>query len=504
MPKNFEEQAKEFKMFANRKTILVAITVISATSALLGRGQSTATLTQQVNQRNTIGVLVATPATGITFGSSVNFAYQMYTAGAPAPTADTVQFFDGSTAIGSPVAITEIAASNLLPYSQVNTSNGWTTSGTPATVSPNALGGPDGSSNTASSIGFPDSTSAVLYAVPSSTIYAGQTLTLSFWVQSPTAASLTMGITDSPHVSASRTGSCIAAGGSTWQRCTLTYAFPAGNGFAVSITSAGASAQSVNIWGAQVEEAAQAGPYVSTIGTAWPTGAQAGTASLAWSGFLSGSHSVTVAYAGDANYVASTSNAENLSVSKGTASAALGVAPSATNIYGQGTTFSVNVSGPGTTPTGTVQLMNGGTVLGTGTISSGIATITLVGAASLPAGTYSITAVYSGDANFSGTTSAAVAYAVTQAPATVLTLTITSSLNPSVYGDPVSFTIGVSSSVGVTPTGTVTLNEGSTVLGTGTLGAGAATIVVLNGPGAIFNTGSHSITATYSGDTNYR
>jgi len=48
--------------------------------------------------------------------------------------------------------------------------------------------------------------------------------------------------------------------------------------------------------------------------------------------------------------------------------------------------------------------------------------------------------------------------------------TVTSSLNPSTFGQSVTFTATVSSAGG-TPTGTVTFYDGATTLGTGTPGA---------------------------------
>ena len=77
---------------------------------------------------------------------------------------------------------------------------------------------------------------------------------------------------------------------------------------------------------------------------------------------------------------------------------------------------------------------------------------------------------------------------------------LASSLNPSTYGSPVTFTATVTGT-GPTPTGTVTLKEGSTTLGAGTLdSSGVATFVISTLPVA----GSpHSITAVYGGDGNF-
>jgi hypothetical protein len=140
--------------------------------------------------------------------------------------------------------------------------------------------------------------------------------------------------------------------------------------------------------------------------------------------------------------------------------------------------------------------MNGATVLGSGSVTSGTATLTT---SALNASSYSITAVYSGDGNFISAASTALPFVVSPLPADQLTVTLTSSLNPSTYGDQVDYTSTVSASVGGTPTGTVTLMDGATSLGTGTLdGSGRATITV-----PLLYAGSHSVTASYSGDANF-
>lgn len=79
------------------------------------------------------------------------------------------------------------------------------------------------------------------------------------------------------------------------------------------------------------------------------------------------------------------------------------------------------------------------------------------------------------------------------------TTTLASSLNPAYYGSSVTFTATVAVTSG-TPTGTVTFKDGATVLGTGNLTAGLATITTNN----LSVTGSlHAITAAYSGDANF-
>ena len=87
-----------------------------------------------------------------------------------------------------------------------------------------------------------------------------------------------------------------------------------------------------------------------------------------------------------------------------------------TSTFGQSVTFTATVTPQysGTTPTGTVTFYNNGTQIGTGTLSAGQAEFST---SSLPAGTAeSITAIYSGDSNFTGSTSPAINQTVRATP----------------------------------------------------------------------------------------
>ncbi len=105
--------------------------------------------------------------------------------------------------------------------------------------------------------------------------------------------------------------------------------------------------------------------------------------------------------------------------------------------------------------------------------------------------------MYSGDTNFLTSTSAAVNQVVTEG-ATTISLTV-SNTNP--FGlQPVTFTavVNVVSGTG-TPTGTVTFYDiNGNDLGSGTLTNGTATLTVASLP-----VGKESITAVYSGDSNF-
>jgi hypothetical protein len=119
---------------------------------------------------------------------------------------------------------------------------------------------------------------------------------------------------------------------------------------------------------------------------------------------------------------------------------------------------------------------------------------------SLPAGSLGVTAVYSGDAQFI-TSSASLNQVVTKASTTT---TLISTPNPSTFGQLVTFTATVISSIGVIPTGVVEFIEGSTTHGSATLDAtGNATFGIStlplkkNGMAA-----THNVRAKYLGDGN--
>jgi hypothetical protein len=100
---------------------------------------------------------------------------------------------------------------------------------------------------------------------------------------------------------------------------------------------------------------------------------------------------------------------------------------------GEAVTFSATVSAPGAT--GTVIFLNGSTVLGIGTVtSSEQASFTT---SSLTAGTYNITATYSGDSNFTGSTSPSAVSLLVSGPTITMT---SSSLNIVGGGAPVTLT----------------------------------------------------------------
>jgi hypothetical protein len=161
-------------------------------------------------------------------------------------------------------------------------------------------------------------------------------------------------------------------------------------------------------------------------------------------------------------------------------------------VPGQAVTFTatVAVTAPAAgTLTSTVTFKDGTTVLGTGNVSSGVATYST---SALSLGDHTITAHYDGDANFETSTSADVTQTLNQSGTTT-----TLSNSTSVFGEQVTLSATVTSGVG-TPDGTVTFKEGATTLGSGTLASGTATFQT-----SALAVGTHTITAAYGGSTNF-
>ena len=155
----------------------------------------------------------------------------------------------------------------------------------------------------------------------------------------------------------------------------------------------------------------------------------------------------------------------------------------------------ITVTVTGDSPTGTVQFMDGSNALGSAvdlnsaTLSTSTASLNV---GSLAVGSHSITAVYSGDANNAGVTSAVLTQTVAAAASTTALSTSAASLT---LGQGLTLTAAVS---GYAPTGSVQFKDGDTDLGNAvTMTDGSASYSTNS-----LTAGSHSITAVYSGDAN--
>jgi hypothetical protein len=170
----------------------------------------------------------------------------------------------------------------------------------------------------------------------------------------------------------------------------------------------------------------------------------------------------------------------------------LGALPNPSD-YSQPVTFGAAVVSTGFKgiPTGTVKFMEGTTLLSAGTLDKlGLTSFTT---SKLSVGSHNITAVYSGDVNFAGSTSNGVVQKVRSK--TVCTWPVKPS--PCSFGQTSTFKVQIGWQGSGTPTGAVTFYDGLNIIGTGKWSGNTA---VLN---CFLPSGSHSITAQYSGDDNY-
>jgi len=233
------------------------------------------------------------------------------------------------------------------------------------------------------------------------------------------------------------------------------------------------------------------------------------TATCTSATFAVGSHALSASYAGDANNLASTGTSTQI---VNAAATTLSIDAPASLALGQSATVTAHlaVTAPGAgTPSGNI-------VIGDGSASC---TITLPAASCslqpTSAGAKTLTATYAGDGNFD-TSSATASLTVTTVTSNV---TLTSTPNPSTAGQTVTFTAAVSEAaanegtapivvasaatkvaadvaVQAVPTGTVEFRDGATLLATVALDASGHATYVTNA----LATGTHTISASYSGD----
>jgi len=241
----------------------------------------------------------------------------------------------------------------------------------------------------------------------------------------------------------------------------------------------------------------------TTLGTgALSTTGGVTTAKVSTSVLSVASHSITAVYGGDNNFTGSTSSPLPQTVNQASTTTKLASSTNPSN-FGQSVTFTATVAAvsPGAgNATGTVTFTDGTTTLGTGTLSTtgGLTTATFT-TSTLTVGSHPINASYGGDTNFTGS-STATALIQTVNTATTTT-TVASSANPAVAGQVITLTATVTPSGGGTPTGSVAFKDSGITFGSGTLsttgGVTTATVIVIQ------SVGSHSITASYSGDSNF-
>jgi hypothetical protein len=472
--------------------------------SLSGTGDPPATTTALVSSVN--------PSS---FGQSVTFTATVSSGTAAKPTG-SVTFKDGATTLGTG----SLNASAIATFTTGALAAG--THSLTAVYGGNADFGPSASTALTQTVNSAASSTAVTSSANPSTFGSSVTLTATVTSAGGTPTGM---VTFKDGAGTLGTGALNASGMATFSTSALaagahsiTAVYGGDSNFATSTSAA--LTQTVNAATTTTVVASSSNPsvfgqsvtFTATVtsgATGTPTGTvtfnegtttlgtgalnASGTAAFNTSALAGGAHSITAVYGGDANFATSTSAALTQTVSAASTTTAVTALPNP-SVFRSSVTFTATVTSTAGTPAGTVTFKDGGTTLGTGTLNaSAVATFST---SALAGATHSITAVYGGNANFATSTSVALTQTVNTAATTTA---VASSVNPSVFGQSVTFTATVTSGAGGTPTGTVTFKDGATTLGTGTLNA-SSIAALSTSPGA---GGAHSITAVYSGDNNF-
>src|SRR5208283_3795274 len=214
---------------------------------------------------------------------------------------------------------------------------------------------------------------------------------------------------------------------------------------------------------------------------------------------------IVAAYSGDSNFNTATSASLPYTITSASATIGMTPAPVSPSALNTNVTFTASLTGVTlmpVVPTGTMTFaLNGTTVAAcTGTVnSSGVRACAIQ---SMPAGSNTVTATYSGDANYIVTSPGTTPYTVTPLTATLgLTASPSSSTNVNV---PVTFTaqLGGVALTPVAPSGKVNFTaNGSTIAGCSAVAVGATGKATCSTSSLV--AGSDPITATYSGDANF-
>ena len=150
----------------------------------------------------------------------------------------------------------------------------------------------------------------------------------------------------------------------------------------------------------------------------------------------------------------------------------------------------------GFTPAGMIEFWEGTERLGEGAVSStGWATLTVT---NFSAGSHTLTAVYSGDETFAGSTSDAFTQIIEKIPS-ILSVTLATP-NPSYVGQPVTVDVSARAAAGFSgsPTGTVTVtSDGQTCAVNLTNGTGSCEIT-------FFSVGAKTLALAYPGDDRFQ
>jgi hypothetical protein len=427
----------------------------------------------------------------VTIGDPVTFtAHVDGPAGAGVP-GGTVQFVVDGANFGAPVALNGSgnATSPALATGTVGLGN--------HTVQATYLGDADFATSTSSSVTFrvrnpllPTTTTEVV--TPGSSVF-GQTVTLSADVSpgsgtDPVTGSVTFSVDGDAIGTAGLVGghasldvSSLAVG---THGVVATYSgddvYNGSTSSATSLVVAKADVQVTLSTGDDHSVSGEAVSFTTTVGAEAPgAGTPTGTVRLVVdgtpvgdpvalvngaasfdpvTGLGTGAHTVAVSYSGDAGFkTGGASVTQYVSAASTTTTLLATPSPSA---EGQSVTITATVSpdAPGSgSPTGTVVFTSDGDVIGAAPLSAGGGgSQASLSVDDLAPGSHALAASYAGDADYTASDAAPISQTVIEGAAIVATTTsVTSSDNPSTFGQLITFTARVDAADDSTPTGSV-------------------------------------------------
>ena len=471
-------------------------------------GPNTSALTVTVSKLSTT-VTLNSSASPVIVGSPVTFTATL-TGASPAPTG-TVNFLSGSTVIGSGTIAGGVATFT-------------TSSLTPSLYAVSASYGGDVNFNSAKSSNLSESVAKAVPAVTAGTslspVIIGTSFTFTATVTGP--GPIPTGtvnfyssntLVGSQPLTSGVAALTLSSLPSNYSTITAKYT---GDGNYTAASAAGFT-QTINKAATQVTlspltETVLPGASVtvtanlaSTISGLAPTGTVVfyvdnvskgsftianGSAAITVPNLANGSHTFSATYGGDLNYLSATAAVATVTVAKAATTVTL-ISSASPVTVGTPVTFTATLTGASPAPTGTVSFLSGSTVIGSGTISGGVATYT---ASSLTPALYAVSASYGGDANYNSAKSNSLSESVAKA---VPAVTAGTSQSPAIIGSSFTFTATVTGP-GPIPTGTVNFYSTNTLVGSQPLTAGVAALTLSSLPSS-----NSTITAKYTGDGNY-
>jgi Bacterial Ig-like domain (group 3) len=220
-----------------------------------------------------------------------------------------------------------------------------------------------------------------------------------------------------------------------------------------------------------------------------------------------GSNAITAAYFGDNNFTSSSGDDSATPQVVNPADTTTTISGPTTVVFGQQVTYTATIAGvspsAGAPAHGTVTFTIDDHTLVSANVSNGVATDVVTWGNPADGTTHTVDATFNGNdaGDFYGST--ATTYRVTEdSDSTTTTVAFSPGSPPRFFGNPVTLTATVAPVGGSgTPTGTVTFKDGSTTL---------ASSVTLNASGvstfatSALSVGNNTITAVYSGDTDFQ